>query len=130
MRTCQRLGETSFLDPETVERLRRLLVPESTRQMTMFTEHRAAISRLGVLTDGDSAPERELAEAGAVRASEVLTDIQHAPRRMQAHTIPPGGRRRQRPPSPQPSEDPVVDPTPEYFTEWQQPCPSAPPAHG
>lgn len=66
------------LSEERVAELRGLLVAETAALAARCAEHQALIAQLRDLTDADSVLERELAEAGAVRAQGALADVEHA----------------------------------------------------
>jgi RNA polymerase-binding transcription factor DksA len=74
------------LSPESRSRLRALLVGEAEALAARCAEHEALVAQLRGLIDADSVLERELAEIGAVRARETLTDVQHALRRLENGT--------------------------------------------
>jgi RNA polymerase-binding transcription factor DksA len=76
----------SDLSAESKTRLRGLLVAEAEAVAARYAEHEALIAQLRGVTDADSVLERELAETGAARARETLTDIRHALHRLEAGT--------------------------------------------
>ncbi len=88
MRTFQHaaLRDVSALSREALDRLRHLLVAESREQAVRLAQHDALVSQLRGMTDVDSVLERELAEAGAARARDTISDIEHALERLDAGT--------------------------------------------
>ncbi len=87
MRTSQQaIADVSQLSQDARARLRHLLAVESSAQAARFAEHQAMVSQLRGATDSDSVLERELAEAGAARASEAIEEAEHAMQRLDAGT--------------------------------------------
>ena len=88
MRASPQLSQAreSHLSEQSLALLRRLLVAEADTQAARFAAHEALISQLRDLTDADSVLERELAEAGAVRAQETMADVGHALERIHLGT--------------------------------------------
>jgi DnaK suppressor protein len=86
--TVQRvtIAEVAHLSPDAFDRLRSLLVAGSAAEAARFTEHQAMVDQLRDHTDADSVLERELAEAGAARAREAMTDIEDAIQRLESRT--------------------------------------------
>ncbi len=80
------VADVSHLSRDAEARLRELLVAESREQAVRWAQHEALVAQLRGLTDVDSLLERELAEAGAARAREALSDIEHALERLDAGT--------------------------------------------
>ncbi len=80
MRASQQtpLADVSHLSQEALARLRSQLVAESLAVASRSVEHEALLGQLRDHTDVDSMLERELAEAGAVRARTAMADIQRA----------------------------------------------------
>ena len=78
------ITEVTPLSRDALRRLQRALVSDLATQAARFAEHQAMASQLRGATDGDSVLERELAEAGASRARDAITDIEHALQRLQA----------------------------------------------
>jgi RNA polymerase-binding transcription factor DksA len=76
----------SHLSPERLAGLRALLVAETATQAARWAEHAALVAQLRGVTDADSVLERELAEAGAARAQEAATDVEHALERLENGT--------------------------------------------
>lgn len=76
------LVDAPRLGKETLMRLRGLLVADAQVQADQYAEHEAARRQLRDLMDADSVLERELAEAGAARAREAMTEIDHALERL------------------------------------------------
>lgn len=76
----------SHLSGQSLARLRGLLVAEADTQAARSVAHEALVSQLRDLTDADSVLERELAEAGAVRAQETMADVGHALERIDLGT--------------------------------------------
>ena len=79
-------GPRAHLTPDALGRLRDKLVSELAAQQAQCARHSAAAVDLRDLTDSDSILERELADAGAVRAREAIADIEHALRRLAGGT--------------------------------------------
>ncbi len=88
MRASPQLSQAheSHLSEQSLGLLRGLLVAEADTQVARFAAHEALISQLRDLTDADSVLERELAEAGALRARETIEDVEHAVERIQLGT--------------------------------------------
>ena len=85
MPTCQlALADVSHLSREGLARLREVLVAESGLQAVQYAQHQALAGQLRELSDVDSVSERELAEAGAARARDAISDIEHALARLDA----------------------------------------------
>jgi DnaK suppressor protein len=76
----------SELSEARLAELRGLLLAETATLAGRSAEHQALITELRDLTDADSVLERELAEAGAVRAQEALADVEHALGRLENGT--------------------------------------------
>ena len=76
----------SHLSEERLAALRGLLVSERATQADRRTQHQAFIAQVRGLTDADSVLERELAEAGAARAEEIVADVEHALERLEEGT--------------------------------------------
>ena len=74
------------LPADRLDRLRDLLAAEADVQLAQLVAHQAAARQLRDLTDADSVLERELAEAGAQRAEEALSEIEDALTRLLAGT--------------------------------------------
>jgi DnaK suppressor protein len=77
----------AHLAGESLRALADLLNAESRVQSAQLASHEAAWRQLRDLTDADSVLERELAEAGAQRARDALTEIEHALERLEAGTF-------------------------------------------
>ena len=75
-----------LLPADRLDRLRDLLAAEADVQLAQLVAHQAAARQLRDLTDADSVLERELAEAGAQRAEEALSEIEDALTRLLAGT--------------------------------------------
>lgn len=67
-------------------RVQAMLVSELEAQHAQCAEHQAAAAELRDNTDADSVLERELAEAGALRAREAIEDVESALERLDAGT--------------------------------------------
>lgn len=79
-------ADVSHLSQDALTRLRGVLVAESTTQALQSDQHEAVASELRGHVDPDSILERELAEAGAARAREAVSDIEYALSRLDAGT--------------------------------------------
>ena len=66
------------LPVDELDRLQGRLMAELDLRSAQYAAHETAARQLRDLTDADSVLERELAEAGARRAREALTEIEHA----------------------------------------------------
>jgi DnaK suppressor protein len=86
MTSQQAVADVAQLSEDALARLRHLLAVESGIQAARLCEHRAMVSELRGATDTDSTLERELSEAGAVRAREAIEDIERALQRLDAGT--------------------------------------------
>ena len=88
MRASPQLSQAreSHLSEQSLAQLRGLLVAEADSEAARSAAHEALISELRDLTDADSVLERELAEAGAVRAQETMADVGHALERIHLGT--------------------------------------------
>ena len=88
MRASLQLSQAreSHLSEQSLARLRGLLVAEADTQAALSAAHEALISQLRDLTDADSVLERELAEAGALRAQGTMADVGHALERIHLRT--------------------------------------------
>jgi DnaK suppressor protein len=78
--------ESAHLAPDRLHGLRARLLLEASVQSAQRRAHEAAVRQLRDLTDADSVLERELAEAGALRAQEALAEIEQALERLEAGT--------------------------------------------
>jgi DnaK suppressor protein len=72
------------LSADSLQLLRELLVAESQVQSAQLAAHEAAARQLRDLTDADSVLERDLADAGALRARDALVEIERALERLEA----------------------------------------------
>lgn len=86
MLTTERTPSDASLSPDHLRRLRAALVAEAETQARQCAVHLASAGQLRDLMDPDSVLERELAQAGALRAREAVAEVELALDRIEAGT--------------------------------------------